>query len=261
MHNKEKCEYTCPSFNSYCSDKLPEIAAKISEEVISNRGCNSCDEEEDERGSGVEFEFSAAEEFFNGPAFPVFNRRDFPINGELLPDHGHSDEDADESICIALNEWSIDDDKKYRRNSKSSSSSEACDELEGSKLNETTTSQGSGYRKISSTGSIMSFRRWKIRNLLRRSNSERKDGFVLFSSKVGGKSEGKEPGKALSKVTGNTKAKRKVAGGGKAMPPSWMAAHELYYMRANDRAKRRSYLPYKRELVGFFASVNRLGRI
>ncbi|XP_019185236.1 PREDICTED: uncharacterized protein LOC109180202 [Ipomoea nil] len=267
MNTIEDGVYVCPSFNSYSSNRLPEIAAKISDEFKQGRS------KEEEHGND-EFEFTLAEEFFydgqSGRFFPVFNR-DLTVNGDFSGLQGGHDE-VDRSICIALSKCSVDD-KELDRDllpppppSPSSSSSEE-DELESAppgtyclwrpSLKET--SQGK-CKKSSSTGST-SFKRWKLRDLLPRSNSEGKDSFVFLTPKKGGKSEGNQSGKVL-KLTGKSKAKQITAGDKAGRSPS-MAAHEEFYVRsraAKETSKRKSYLPYRQDLLGFFANVNALGR-
>ncbi|RAL40910.1 hypothetical protein DM860_008608 [Cuscuta australis] len=59
-----------------------------------------------------------------------------------------------------------------------------------------------------------------------------------------------------TEADGKTQAKKKKKKSAAAAPP--MAAHEAFYLRskaAKEGEKRKSYLPYRRELVGFFANV------
>nr|GMC62094.1 Nipped-B-like protein [Ipomoea batatas] len=230
MHTIEDSVYVCPSFNSYSSNRLPEIAAKISDEF--KRGSS---DEEEEHGND-EFEFTLAEdpEFVydgqSGRFFPVFNRDLTVINGDFSGQGGHDDESAPPgTYCL----WRP-------------------------RLKETSQAK---CKKSSSTGST-SFKQWKLRDLLRRSNSEGKDNFVFITPKKGGKSEGNHQSGKVLKLTGKSKAKQ-ITGGDKAGRPPSMAAHEEFYVRsraAKETSKRKSYLPYRQDLLGFFANVNALGR-
>ncbi|XP_031107279.1 uncharacterized protein LOC116011971 [Ipomoea triloba] len=271
MHTIEDSVYVCPSFNSYSSNRLPEIAAKISDEF--KRGSS----EKEEHGND-EFEFTLAEdpEFVydgqSGQFFPVFNRDLTVINGDFSGQGGHDDE-VDRSICIALSKCSIDEKELDRDlppppSPSPSSSSSSSDELESAppgtyclwrpRLKETPQNR---CKKSSSTGST-SFKQWKLRDLLRRSNSEGKDNFVFITPKKGGKSEGNHQSGKVLKLTGKSKAKQ-ITGGDKVGRPPSMAAHEEFYVRsraAKETSKRKSYLPYRQDLLGFFANVNALGR-
>lgn len=266
MHTIEEGVFVCPSFNSYSSNRLPEIAAKISDEF--RRGSS----EEEERDND-EFEFTLAEEFFydgqSGRFFPVFNR-DLILNGDFSDQGVHGE--VDRSICISLSKCSVDEkeDREPRPPpTPSSSLSSEEDELESVPTGTycmwrprwKETMPQSRCKKSSSTGST-SFKRWKIRDLLRRSNSEGKDSFVFITPKKGGNTEGNQSGKVL-KLTGKSKAKQITAGDKAAKRPSSMAAHEEFYVRsraAKETLKRKSYLPYRQELLGFFTNINALGR-
>ncbi|KAJ0469605.1 hypothetical protein HanIR_Chr14g0709691 [Helianthus annuus] len=94
-------------------------------------------------------------------------------------------------------------------------------------------------KKSGSTGS--GSRRWRISDLLRRSNSE-----GLLSQK---KVEAAKRNGSSGEVT--------VVGG--RVKPS---IHELYVQRGKGEAggRRKSYLPYRQGLVGFFSNVNGSGK-
>lgn len=126
--------------------------------------------------------------------------------------------------------------------------------------------------KSKSTGTSSS-RRWSIKDLLRRSNSESdsKDSFVFLtplssSSKKTAEEEPKETKK--SSGSGSASGSGPGSGGGPNKPKGSKAvsmAHEAFYVRNKTVAKdgynkRRSYLPYRQDLVGLFASVNAMSR-
>ncbi|CBI34915.3 unnamed protein product, partial [Vitis vinifera] len=146
----------CPSFNSYSSDRLADVAAKVGEEE-----CASDDRRVDE--DNFEFTFVSTGEVLRetqiGPVFPVFNR-------DLLVEDGEA-----KTLRFPLKKLFMEE-----RDGMSSSSSDA-DELEGipegtycvwqpKKVPDTP----ERCKKSSSTGSAS--KRWRFRDLLRRSNSE-----------------------------------------------------------------------------------------
>ncbi|XP_057440506.1 uncharacterized protein LOC130732486 [Lotus japonicus] len=114
----------------------------------------------------------------------------------------------------------------------------------------------SGCRKSNSTGSWSS-KRWKLLDLLRRSNSDGRESLGSLTPSPS-KNKAKEQWNSGSvEVTGKSKAKG-FADGGKKAPVS---AHEALYVRNRElrrMATKKSFLPYKPELVGF--CTRRLGK-
>ncbi|KAL2500052.1 Protein of unknown function (DUF1645) [Abeliophyllum distichum] len=184
----------CPSFSCYSSDGLAEIAVKVTEE-----NSNDTVENEDDKDDNYEdFEFAFVRENQEvltsdskiKPIFPIFNR-DLLVNNEdfstSLGNKLSESSDQAESIGIPLNKLFIGDRIEKEREIPSSSSSEA-DELDSvppgtycvwrPKVPEPSPSQ---CRKSKSTGS--GSRRWKLSNLMRRSNSDGKDSFVFLTPK------------------------------------------------------------------------------
>ncbi|XP_076928985.1 uncharacterized protein LOC143593152 [Bidens hawaiensis] len=153
--------------------------------------------------------------------FPLFNRNS--------KDH---ETDAS-SITGAFEKLLIDQPEE----SSSCSSSEA-DELEHLPSGTFCVSHMTRCKKSSSTGS--GSKRWRFRYFLRRSNSEGKEPMVLLTSKK----EKRNPGE-VSKV---------------AQTP----VHEQFYVQRraeNEVGKRKSYLPYMKDLVGLFGNVNGMGKM
>ncbi|KAA8530239.1 hypothetical protein F0562_004948 [Nyssa sinensis] len=245
----------CPSFNSYSSERYAEIAAKVSQEYSADRMgplLNVPDDEDDD------FEFalvrsdpdSTADEIFYdgqiGPIFPIFNR-------DLLTDNGqdHDIKSDKKALRIPLKKLFIED--RDEREPPSSSSSEA-DELESippgtycvwrPKVVEASPSR---CKKSSSTGSAS--KRWKLRDLLKRSNSEGKDSFVFLTpknreqkadgnEKIENKKERRNSIDAV-KFSGKVKAKG-VVGGEKS---SQSSAHEEFYVRNRALKEGNSLVP------------------
>ncbi|XP_052195223.1 uncharacterized protein LOC127803192 [Diospyros lotus] len=283
----------CPSFNSYSSVRFAGIADEVAAggsggaaeaevTVLQERAAaaGAADEEDD-----FEFAFArgddpdvTAEEIFPGGqvrhVFPIFNR-DLVVRDDERSRGAGAGAGADKldvsTLRLPLKQLFSED--RDDRDPPSSSSSDA-DELEGvpegtycvwrPKVVEASPGR---CKKSHSTGS--SSKRWKFRDLLRRSNSEGKDAFVFLTPKnrdqKADRPEGTEVPKQRRnsadgfKASGKTKAKGLATGGEKASS----SAHEAFYVRnraSKEGDKRKSYLPYRQDLVGFFANVNGLGR-
>ncbi|KAI3795981.1 hypothetical protein L1987_38642 [Smallanthus sonchifolius] len=99
---------------------------------------------------------------------------------------------------------------------------------------------------------------WRFRNEMNRSNSDGRDAFVFLDTAT--TSETKQNAGGLT-------AKVNVAGGGKGKvvkkgskgKKSTVSAHEVYLKQKGgetEEDRRRSYLPYRPGLMGFFTNVN-----
>ncbi|KAE8691640.1 Detected protein of unknown function [Hibiscus syriacus] len=227
----------CPSFSIYSSDnnKLVEIAATVSRDIKS-----------DAVPDDEEFEF--ANNLHENPetfsSFPIFNHGD----------GGNDDDDVEESIRVPLRKLLIGDGDIL-----SSSSSEA-DELEGLptdmycvwKPKQSAESSPNRCKKSKSTGSSSS-KRWRfIKDFLKRSNS---DGNASSSFLNFDKNEEK-----VSEKTAKTPTIKKKSEGDamKMKKAEKSSANEGFNVRNKTLKggdKRRSYLPYRRDLVGIFANV------
>lgn len=251
----------CPSFNCYASGKeLVNIAATVSRE-----SAVVFDDEE--------FEFcNSLVESHETSSFPIFNR-DLLSNGEEKGD----DNEVEKAIGIPLRNLFVGDGDLP------SSSSSEVDELEELptktyciwkskqsyciwKPKQSPGSSPNRCKKSNSTGSS-SLKRWRlIKDLLKRSNS---DGNVSASSDLfvssdqSTKVEKKHEEKASKKIalTTNKKSEGEVTAA-KMKRVEKASAHEAFYVRnkaLKEGDKRRSYLPYRRDLVGIFANVYGLG--
>ncbi|GJN18166.1 hypothetical protein PR202_gb05299 [Eleusine coracana subsp. coracana] len=103
-------------------------------------------------------------------------------------------------------------------------------------------------RKSGSTGSVLRWRRISDR-LVGRSHSDGKEKFVFLDA----------PG-ALHPPTGNKPDEQVGSGKGDAAAAGGVGRPLMYYGRGGGSGRRRSYLPYKQELVGLFANVSGLRR-
>ncbi|GFP99723.1 hypothetical protein PHJA_002116400 [Phtheirospermum japonicum] len=245
MSNNQEDIYICPSFSSYSSNRLSEIAGRVAAV------------REDQEVSVEDFSCDGQIRH----VFPVFNR-------DLLQDSGGEPsacggrELLESAVPIPLSKLFIEEDRERVDYPPSCSSSEA-DELENvpegtycvwrPKLAESP--MPSQCKKSKSTGSAS--RRWKLRDLMRRSKSDGKDSFVFLTPKHKEEKSGKSI-EATNKADGKLGLRSASGGGGPAGSPS---AHEAFYVRnkaMKEGEKKKSYLPYRRELVGFFANVNGL---
>ncbi|KAM0958096.1 hypothetical protein EV1_023189 [Malus domestica] len=271
----------CPSFSCYSSDKLADAAAKVCRELDhlnlvdeSESGqladCKNdsesatADEEEEDEFEFVSFQKSADQVFFDdrqiGPVFPVFNR-------DLL-------QDKSQRILLAggRNDKKVEEDDDGVR----SSSSSEVDELEAVPpgtycvwMPKSASAEARGKcKKSKSTGTsssgTSSSRRWSLRDLLRRSNSEGGKNMV-FLTPLSSNSKKVEDNRETKKSSGSGTGSTSGSDGPRKKPSkgsnSLSMAHEAFYVRNKTVAKdgynkRRSYLPYRQDLVGFFASVN-----
>ncbi|KAL8457788.1 hypothetical protein ACS0TY_035605 [Phlomoides rotata] len=284
-----------PSFNIYSNSKIAEIAARVVEEfdseefyddfyiereddleyvktekensVVPEEDLNDDEEEEFEfplvnRETEFYSPISADDIFHNGqirPVYPVFNR-------DLLLDRVefqqknvkeekpvlNSDSENAPTIRLPLRKLFIEERETTMTRTSSCSSSEA-DDLDGVPAESycvwrpKEAAEGQ-CKKSSSAGS--NSKRWKFKDLLHRSHSDGSKGnFVFLSpSNSGTKKQSEEAGKETPVRGGKAKSA--------AAPP-------LPPKRVHDRdggEKRRSFLPYKQDLVGLFTNVNGLSK-
>ncbi|KAI3463004.1 hypothetical protein Pfo_019667 [Paulownia fortunei] len=266
MNNSQEDVYICPSFNSYSSDRLAEIAVRVtverSNDAAGNEGYAGDDDFEFALVRQDEEVLTTEEFFYNrqsGPVFPVFNR-DLLLNNDGELSTSSEKKMLESSIAIPLSKLFIEED--HERDYPPSCSSSEADELENipagtycvwrPKMAESPLP--SQCKKSKSTGSAS--KRWKLRDLLRRSKSDGKESFVFLTPKH---REEKSDKSIQPSKKANEKGSSSVSGGG----PGSTSAHEAFYVRnraMKEGDKKKSYLPYRQDLVGFFANVNGLRR-
>ncbi|KAK9090421.1 hypothetical protein Sjap_023598 [Stephania japonica] len=123
------------------------------------------------------------------------------------------------------------------------------------------TSTSDQCKKSSSTGTAT---RWKLRDLIRRSNSDGKDSIVFLArsnSCPKSKNVRVENDQISSEQQHHGQARRNAANA--VAKNRVVSAHESLYVRnraSMEMARRQSFLPYRRDIVGFFANVNGLGK-
>ncbi|XP_075503975.1 uncharacterized protein LOC142541303 [Primulina tabacum] len=92
---------------------------------------------------------------------------------------------------------------------------------------------------------------WRFKDFLGRSNSDGRDAFVFLND-----NSHAPPMMEASEKGGEERVERKLPKAKKGKTAS-LSAHEVYLRsKAKDDEKRRSYLPYRPELMGFFTNVN-----
>ncbi|CAO2826381.1 unnamed protein product [Amaranthus hypochondriacus] len=207
---------------------------------------------------------SADEIFSDGkikPLFPVFNT-------DLIDGYGYDYQngsgldDPPETIRLPLRK--LFEESRNGNGTVSCSSSEG-DDLEG--IPEGTycvwtpkkKEEVMEMRKKSKSTGTGSSKRWRFRDLLYRSNSDGKDTFVFLtpSNIVENQNENRKAN------NGNGKRKEKimrVGAGAGAGASAGTGAGGNKKKSGCDVEKKKSYLPYRQDLVGFFANVNGISR-
>lgn len=215
------------------------------------------------RDSEVSSPISADEIFHNGqirPVYPVFNRELFLGRMEFHNEHEKEDgarnsvSGKDAAIRLPLRKLFIEErETTITMKKTSSSSSSEGDELEGIPAETYCVwrPKEAAERRCKKSSSASNSKRWKLRDLMNRSHSDgSKGGFIVLNSANSGRRKQNEE-----------RVKAAPSGGGKAKsaavpPPSPPPAP---YNR-DGREKRRSYLPYRQDLVGIFTNLHALSK-
>ncbi|XP_019442204.1 PREDICTED: uncharacterized protein LOC109346919 [Lupinus angustifolius] len=205
--------------------------------------------------------------FFNGynpPLFPIFNG-----GGD---DGGRVTAEEVDSLSLHFQMRKLlISGEDYRRDSPSSSSSSSeVDELDGipastycvwtPKSAQSVQASPNRCKKSNSTGSSASpLKRWKVLDLLRRSNSDGKNMFMFLKNNKEVKSENSKERRDFG--SSNEFAGKKYSGGGEGKLPKTTSAYEGVYFgkrerRIKEKNKRRTYLPYKQNLIGYASTFN-----
>ncbi|CAI9277086.1 unnamed protein product [Lactuca saligna] len=242
MQQQEKAEGSgvSPSFSCYSSNSLTSIAvAKVIRE---------------EQAKDSEFSFVLSDDDVSTEENESQGRKVFPVfNRDLLVKYEEDREAKAKENELHVSSSITGSLQKLFREEKEESSSED-DESEGQhsktycvlwrpKADSGSPSRMNKCKKSSSTGS--GSKRWSIRCLLRRSNSEGKEPMVLLNPKKVDSPKQKRNSGEVSKLAGRLKVQTPV--------------HELFYVRRraeNEVVTRKSYLPYRQDLVGFVSNVN-----
>ncbi|GJT51956.1 nipped-B-like protein [Tanacetum coccineum] len=224
----------CPSFNCYTTSSSSSAAAiKISNSLLP------------EHDNEFNFVIEEDDNHLSPTVYPLFNQK--------------------EENCDTLQNLFITEREDDQEHDTSSSDEE--DEDEGNEENrgavfcvwkgksDTSSSSVSlsKCKKSRSTGS--GSKRWRIRDLLRRSNSEGKEPAIMLVSHHNNNNKKV----SVEKVKRNSSVEGNNVNNGRSKP----SVHEIFYVQNRAKTqdgKRRSYLPYRQGLVGFFTNVNGKGK-
>ncbi|KAK4715852.1 hypothetical protein R3W88_014190 [Solanum pinnatisectum] len=271
--------------DSYNEEMIGKLTGDFTEQLsmkeqIIEDGYEDDEEEEVEDDDNEEEEFSFAcgideppiaadEVFYNGqirPLFPLFNQN-------LLL----SDEDLEalkEQLPIRPPVKKIFIQTERNPIPASSNSLTESEEIAGpfcewskNKAIEATRDNPEVCKKSNSTGFS---KLWRFKDFLHRSNSDGRDTFVFLNPTTPAAPAAKVEEKVVRKdETTSEKKKKEISGEVKVIgkvtkktkkvvkKSEGVLAHEAYMKsKAKAEDRRRSYLPYRPELVGFFTNVN-----
>ncbi|KAG8366116.1 hypothetical protein BUALT_Bualt17G0042400 [Buddleja alternifolia] len=219
------------------------VEEKMNPDRVENEAIDNFDNEQDEEEEEEEFSFmcggantspiAAEDAFINGqikPIFPLFNRRDLLFSGKDLPMR------PPVKVFVETNE----ENSTQVTSSKPENDGTAgpyCDWSDRKAVEASPVvckkSNSTGFSKI-----------WRFKDLLGRSNSDGRDAFVFLNNDHA-------PPSTAEQVAAKGKK------GGKSKAAAAVSAHEVYLKsKAKGEGRRRSYLPYRPELMGFFTNVN-----
>ncbi|KAF8088394.1 hypothetical protein N665_0543s0005 [Sinapis alba] len=231
-----------PSFSTYSGDNLVKIAERVGGDHYKEKGDDS-------------FEFATLQTVQEPPsslAFPVFDKKR-------------------EDVVTPLKDLFLrENEESPPQETYSSSDDEEEEELEmipseiycpWTPARSPVVEMTSPCRKSKSTGSsstsTWSRKRWRIRNLLKRSRSDGKESLEFLNSSSPVNNVDEPP------PSSSPKNKEKVKSKSKKKEKEKVSAHEKFYLRnkaMKEEDKRKSYLPYKQELVGLFSNIHRHGK-
>ncbi|KAJ0254094.1 hypothetical protein HA466_0116560 [Hirschfeldia incana] len=239
-----------PSFSTYSGDRLAEIASRVVRDDYKEK-------------ENDEFEFailqtassSSSSSVDGGLVFPVFDQTLLsepeavatPLKDLLLRERN------DQPPPVAYSSSSEDEEEEDDLDTIPSEM--YCPWTPARSAAEM--SPSGGCRKSKSTGSSSTLswskRRWRIRDLLKRSRSDGKQSLTFLDSSHSTNNTNEPSPSVPSPKTTTLKKKEKEK----------VSAHEKFYLRnkaMKEEDKKRSYLPYKQDLVGLFSNVSRFSK-
>ncbi|XP_064955743.1 uncharacterized protein LOC135607676 [Musa acuminata AAA Group] len=213
-------------------------------------------------------DITADEIFSDGqirPVYPVFGRALLLADDDGLSRRGRAAAELEEERATSAVRGTLRHlliaEREENLGASSSSSSLAADELAGVPPGtycvwapRSAALTPTRCKKSRSTGS--SSLRWRLRDLVvGRSHSDGKEKFVFLAAGEDNDKE-KESRCRVTKTEETGKGKEDKAKGkrGEATEVDIATAHRIYYGRRGGA--RRSFLPYKQDLLGYFANVN-----
>uniref|UniRef100_A0A5B7BD06 Uncharacterized protein n=1 Tax=Davidia involucrata TaxID=16924 RepID=A0A5B7BD06_DAVIN len=276
-----------PSLDSYCEGQFAKTAAEVGDDFRAKLKLNASDGDRTEKSSDdqnqqqLEGEFEAEEDddddefsfVCNGADTSPISADDAFINGEIRPIFPLFNRDllfADDSLPSKNDLPLRPPVKKVFIEASSSGTDEVDAEAAGPYCawsKKAIEASPEICKKSNSTGFS---KLWRFRDLVNRSNSDGRDAFVFLNSSTTTTSAKREEkveksdGSSDKKIAGEAKVntagvKAKAKKGKKGETKASLSAHEMHYVRnraLREEDRRRSYLPYRPELVGFFTNVN-----
>ncbi|EYU31251.1 hypothetical protein ABFS82_12G117900 [Erythranthe guttata] len=256
----------------YTHLKIGDGDADVEEEEIEADDGDEDEEEEEEEfsfmcGGVITSPIAAEDAFVDGQiksVFPLFNR-DLLFHGEYSGEGLHENLPMRPPVKKVFVETGGGEGRAVAASSSSendevSASGPYCEWSERKAVEASPEvckkSNSTGFSKI-----------WRFKDLLGRSNSDGRDAFVFLNNGHAPPSaeEHQAPAavaavKTEEKAAGGEKkekTKGKVNGKVKKGKAAALSAHEVYLRsKAKGEERRRSYLPYRPELMGFFTNVN-----
>lgn len=229
----------------------PRVSASSTKPDLESLALHDAYEEQDEEFSFVcanpnDSPISADDAFFNGqirPVYPLFDR-------SLLFVDGQDSETPDNPPLLRPPLRKLFVEKQ------SESDTELEGVVEGTYCEWSPTTAELG-KKSNSTGFS---KLWRFREFMtmRRSSSDGKDAFVFLSNP--NPTTPKSPQNKLQpQPQSDSRTSTSAPKLNRLKAQTASSAHEIHYVRSRAQKqvdKRRSYLPYRQDLLGFFTSVN-----
>lgn len=243
--------------NTYISDEFAEdFVGKL------NMKSNEEREEEEEEQERDEAEFSfvsvnpespiaADVAFSNGQIRTIYPMFDQTLLYEYVNDDGEVKNSSSSSLRAPLRKLFVQE----RLNPEAEPAGPFCEWSSGKIVKEVSSDS---CKKSSSTGFS---KLWRFRELIVRSGSDGKDAFVFLYNSNNYKNNNKDKIRSSVNKTKVKKTSGKVKNENvkKVRAETVSSMYEKHYLnRESDR--RKSYTPYRQDLIGFFTTVNGLSK-
>ncbi|KAI9087525.1 hypothetical protein K1719_030395 [Acacia pycnantha] len=247
-----------PSFNSYSSETLAEIAARVIQEFRSDHSPLSDDslydswppDADDDNRSDVHPKAADAD---------AHDQDDDDFEFAFVCRDPHSSPNTEETTAVCRRRLPL---RKLmfeeRETGSCSSSTSEAEEIDLDGVAPETycvwdpKSSSASWKRPSkrscSTGS--SSKRWKFRDLLPRSHSDGKVPLVIFTTSNKSNKVAHEASKPSSGENNDNVSSEKASQPRRAIAPA----------KEEEESKRKQPLPYRQEFIGLFTNVNGLGR-
>lgn len=230
---------------------------QIDNEDHDNKDDDSEDHEDEDEEEDDESDFTfmcvgdtdsqSTEDFESGqirPVFPLFDQT-------LLQNNDYSDEKRRLPMDVPVNNVFVESPRQSPSSGYGSTGGVAASiskESDSGKPEINIKSNSTGFSKL-----------WRFRNEMNRSNSDGRDAYVFLNDKEASTSSNVDHSIGKEKVKVNEGGKSKVVKKGTKLKKSTASAHEVYLKQKGgqtEEERRKSYLPYRPGLMGFFTNVN-----